>query len=75
MNLIPSDIDFEIWYEQMEPVVMLRPVQDIIEQAIDLLKAEPQTPVVMPWLKSRERFSFRPAEVTVYAGQTARVRA
>lgn len=69
MNLIPTDIDFEIWYEQMEPVVMLRPVQDIIEQAIDLLKAEPQTPVVMPWLKSRERFSFRPAEVTVYAGQ------
>lgn len=69
MNTIPNDIDFQDWYDKMEAVAMLRPAQQIIQQAIALLVAEPQPPVVMPWLKLRDKFSFRPAEVTVYAGQ------
>ena len=69
MNTIPNDVDFQIWYEQMEASVMLRPAKDIIEQAIDMLRATPEPPVVMPWGKLRERFSFRASEVTVYAGQ------
>ena len=69
MNIIERDIDFQDWYDKMEAVAMLRPAQDIIGQAIKLLTTEPEPPVLMPWPKLRDKFSFRPAEVTVYAGQ------
>ena len=69
MNIIERNIDFQDWYDKMEAVAMLRPAQDIIGQAIKLLTTEPEPPVLMPWLKLRDKFSFRPAEVTVYAGQ------
>lgn len=69
MNTIPNDIDFQTWYDMMEPAVMIRPVRDIVRDAIELLQSNPPPPVVMPWQKLREMFSFRPGEVTVYAGQ------
>ena len=69
MNTIPDNIDFQVWYDMMEPAVMIRPARDIVREAIALLQATPPTPVVMPWLKLRDLFSFRPCEVTVYAGQ------
>ena len=68
MNSIPTNIDFVQWYHEMEAAVAVRSAKDIIKQAIDLLQAEPEKPVLMPWAKVKERFSFRPAEVTVYAG-------
>ena len=69
MNTIPDNIDFQVWYDMMEPAVMIRPARDIVREAIALLQATPPTPVVMPWQKLREMFSFRTGEVTVYAGQ------
>ena len=69
MNTIPDNIDFQVWYDMMEPAVMIRPARDIIRQAIELLQSTPLAPVVTPWQKLRDLFSFRPNEVTVYAGQ------
>ena len=69
MNTIPGNIDFQVWYDMMEPAVMIRPARDIIRQAIELLQSTPLAPVVTPWQKLRDLFSFRPNEVTVYAGQ------
>lgn len=69
MNTIPANIDFQVWYDMMEPAVIIRPARDIVREAIALLQATPPAPVVMPWLKLRGLFSFRIGEVTIYAGQ------
>lgn len=68
MNTIDNNIDFEIWYEQMEAAVAVVPAKSIILQAIELLKASQATPVTMPWAKLNDRFAYRDSEVTVYAG-------
>ena len=69
MNTIPDNIDFQTWYDLMEPAVKIRPARDIVREAIALLQADPPAPVVMPWQKLKDMFSFRAGEVTVYAGQ------
>ena len=69
MNTIPDNIDFQTWYDSMEAAVMIRPARDIVREAIALLQADPPAPVVMPWQKLKDMFSFRAGEVTVYAGQ------
>jgi twinkle protein len=69
MNTLPENIDFQTWYDMMEPAVMIRPAKDIVRQAIEMLETEQPPPVVMPWGKLKDMFSFRPSEVTVYAGQ------
>ena len=69
MNIIPDDVDFQTWYDMMEPVVKVRSASDCMDALIDEIKNPPQIkPVVMPWAKTADLFQFRPGEVTVFAG-------
>ena len=69
MNVIPDDIDFQTWYDMMEPVVKVRSAADCMDALIDEIKNPSQIkPVLMPWSKTSDLFQFRPGEVTVFAG-------
>ena len=67
MNPMP-EVDYLEWYHQMEAAVTVKPAKDVISEAIQLLRSDPPKPVLMPWAKLKDRFAFRDAEVTVYAG-------
>ena len=68
--IIPDDIDFTAWERETDAKRNVKPASEWIAEMIVRLRNPDRTPkVLLPWEKAQNLFQFRPAEVTVWAGQ------
>lgn len=69
-EMIPDDIDFSAYFRETDHKANVKPASYWMQELVDNLKSPDKTKkVYLPWEKARTYFQFRPAEVTLWAGQ------
>lgn len=67
--LKPDDIDFSAYLKATETSQKVREAGVYLDEIVeDAIYKKHDKPITMPWVKSHEDFSYRPGEVTLYAG-------
>lgn len=65
----PDDFDIDEYYEPSRVHLQVRVAKDYLDQIVeDVVNPQIEHIVQMPWSKSAASFSYRPGEVTLYAG-------
>lgn len=69
INYIPDDIDFVSYLAETDHQAKVKPAKTWMEDAKADLTAKREKKILLPWLKTKDFFNFRPGEVTLWAGQ------
>jgi twinkle protein len=69
MNYLPDDIDFAAYLDVTDASAKVKKASLWIDDAKADLFAKREKKILLPWLKTRDVFDFRPGEVTLWAGQ------
>jgi twinkle protein len=70
MNLIKDNIDFSKYYEESELNESINQAGDYLDETLSMMFPDPSLPRPPSclWEKTKGRISFRPSEVTLWAG-------
>jgi twinkle protein len=70
MHLLKADdIDFNAYLKETEAAVKVREAAVYLDEIVqDTISGVKESPILLPWTKTHQDFSYRPGEVTLYAG-------
>jgi twinkle protein len=70
MQLLKADdIDFNAYLKETEAAVKVREAAVYLDEIVqDTISGVKENPILLPWAKTHQDFSYRPGEVTLYAG-------